>query len=47
MKKAKAQMEFQLSRDIKHNKKGYYKYFTDKKTNVENVDPLATRQGSG
>lgn len=38
MRKAKAQMEFQLSKDIKDNKKGCYKYITDKKTR-ENVDP--------
>jgi len=45
-RKAKAQTEFNLSRDVKVNKKGYCKYITDKRNTRENVDPLSTRQGA-
>lgn len=43
LRKAKGQMEFNLSRNVKDSKKDYYKNITDKRKMRENVDPLSTR----
>ncbi|GAB0179566.1 mitochondrial enolase superfamily member 1 [Grus japonensis] len=45
VRKAKAQLQFSLARDIKENKKGFYKYIGDKRKTRENVGPLLNRTG--
>lgn len=43
VRKAKGQMEFNISGNVKDSKKGYYKNITDKRKTKENVNPLSTR----
>ncbi|KAK4829028.1 hypothetical protein QYF61_001803 [Mycteria americana] len=45
VRKAKAQMELNLARDNKDNKKGFYKYVGDKRKTRENVGPLLNKTG--
>ncbi|KAK4810486.1 hypothetical protein QYF61_004266 [Mycteria americana] len=45
VRKDKAQMEFNLARDVKDNKKGFYKYIGDKKKTRENVGLLLNETG--
>ncbi|GAB0180229.1 mitochondrial enolase superfamily member 1 [Grus japonensis] len=40
VRKAKALIELNLARDVKDNKKSFYRYVSDKKRMRENVDPL-------
>lgn len=37
VRKAKAQIELNLARDVKDNKKGFYKYIGDRRKTTENV----------
>lgn len=37
VRKAKAQMELNLARNVKDNKKGFYKYIGDRRKTTENV----------
>ncbi|GAB0206764.1 mitochondrial enolase superfamily member 1 [Grus japonensis] len=39
-RKAKAHLELKLARDVKDNKKGFFKYISSKRKTRENVDPL-------
>lgn len=43
--KDKAQMELNLARDFKDNKKGFYKYIGDKKKTRENMQLLLNETG--
>ncbi|KAK4807097.1 hypothetical protein QYF61_018438 [Mycteria americana] len=45
VRKAKSQMELNLARDVKGNKKGFYKYIGDKRKARENVGPLLNEAG--
>ncbi|KFV01476.1 hypothetical protein N340_10208, partial [Tauraco erythrolophus] len=45
VRKAKALIELNLARDIKGNKKGFYRYVNDKKRSRENVGPLRKETG--
>ncbi|KFV02308.1 hypothetical protein N340_11981, partial [Tauraco erythrolophus] len=45
IRKAKALIELNLARDIKGNKKGFYRYVSDKKRSRENVGPLQKETG--
>ncbi|KFV20004.1 hypothetical protein N340_00444, partial [Tauraco erythrolophus] len=45
VRKAKALIELNLARDIKGNKKGFYRYASDKKRSRENVGPLQKETG--
>ncbi|KAK4828881.1 hypothetical protein QYF61_001439 [Mycteria americana] len=45
IRKAKAQMELNLARDIKDNKKGFYRNIGDKRKARENVGPLPKEMG--
>ena len=38
-------MELNLARDVKDNKKGFYKYMGDKRKAMENVGPLLNEAG--
>ncbi|GAB0206149.1 mitochondrial enolase superfamily member 1 [Grus japonensis] len=44
-RKAKALVEISLARDIKGNKKSFYRYVSDKKRMRENVGPLQNETG--
>jgi len=39
-RKAKAHLELKLARDVKNNKKGFFKYIRSKRKNRDNVGPL-------
>lgn len=43
-RKAKAQMELSLARDVKDNKKHFCKHIGDKKKTQENVNPLLNKK---
>ncbi|KFV02613.1 hypothetical protein N340_00830, partial [Tauraco erythrolophus] len=45
VRKAKALIELNLARDIKGNKKSFYRYVSDKKRSRENVGPLRKEMG--
>ncbi|GAB0186361.1 hypothetical protein GRJ2_001101400 [Grus japonensis] len=45
VKKAKALIELNLARDIKDNKKSFYRYASDKRKTRENVGPLRKETG--
>ncbi|PKU43600.1 hypothetical protein llap_6097 [Limosa lapponica baueri] len=45
VRKAKAQMESNLARDAKDNKKGFYKYTDDKRKTRKNVGSLMNEMG--
>ncbi|KFV07940.1 hypothetical protein N340_12902, partial [Tauraco erythrolophus] len=45
VRKAKALVELNLARDIKGNKKNFYRYVSDKKKSRENVGPLRREMG--
>lgn len=40
VRRAKAQMALKPARDVKDNKKSFFKYIGDKRQTRENVDPL-------
>ncbi|GAB0207787.1 mitochondrial enolase superfamily member 1 [Grus japonensis] len=44
-RKAKALIEISLARDVKDNKKSFYKYVSDKRRTRENVGPLWNEMG--
>ncbi|KFQ62398.1 hypothetical protein N334_02973, partial [Pelecanus crispus] len=43
VRKAKAQLELNLARDIKNNKKGFYRYVNQKRKVKESVPPLMNK----
>ncbi|KFO72886.1 hypothetical protein N303_04111, partial [Cuculus canorus] len=45
VRKAKAQLELNLGREVKTNKKGFYRYINQKRKIKENVPPLMTGIG--
>ena len=45
IRKAKAQMELKLAREIKNNKKGFCKYIDQKRQPKESVCPLVNGKG--
>lgn len=45
VKKTKAHVEFNLVRDMKDNKKGFYRCISSKIKAMENVGPLLKNQG--
>jgi len=45
MRKAKVQMELNLARDMKDNKKGFYRYIGKKEQTKESVPPLMKGNG--
>ncbi|PKU49591.1 rna-directed dna polymerase from mobile element jockey-like [Limosa lapponica baueri] len=45
VREAKAQLELDLARDIKKNKKGFYRYINQKRKVKENVPPLLSSNG--
>ncbi|GAB0205781.1 mitochondrial enolase superfamily member 1 [Grus japonensis] len=45
-RKAKAHLELKLARDVKDNKKGFFKYISSKRKTRENVDPLLNEVGA-
>ncbi|GAB0207675.1 mitochondrial enolase superfamily member 1 [Grus japonensis] len=45
VRKAKAHVELNLSRDVKDKKKGFHKYIEDKRKTRENVSPLLNEMG--
>jgi len=45
VRKAKAQLELNLARDAKNNKKGFYRYISQKKMIKESVPPLMSETG--
>ncbi|GAB0207625.1 hypothetical protein GRJ2_003228200 [Grus japonensis] len=45
VRKAKALTEISLARDVKNNKKSFYRYFSDKRKARENVGPLRNETG--
>jgi len=44
-KKAKAHLELKLARDVKNNKKGFFKYISSKRKTRDNVGPLLNEAG--
>ncbi|GAB0179989.1 mitochondrial enolase superfamily member 1 [Grus japonensis] len=46
MKKGKAHLELNLARDVKDNKKGFFKYISSKRNTWENVGPLLNEVGA-
>ncbi|CAM5087143.1 unnamed protein product [Natator depressus] len=46
IRKAKAQLELQRARDVKGNKKGFYRYVSNKKKIRESVGPLLNGGGN-
>ncbi|CAM4639936.1 unnamed protein product [Lepidochelys kempii] len=46
IRKAKSQMELQLARDVKSNKKGFFRYVSNKKKVKESVGPLLNEGGN-
>jgi len=45
-KKAKAHLELNLARDVKDNKKGFFKYISSKQKTRDNVGPLLNEVGA-
>ncbi|KAM6103455.1 uncharacterized protein LJ206_014212 [Theristicus caerulescens] len=45
MRKAKAQLELNLVRDAKNNKKGFYRYINQKRKVKESIPPLMSKTG--
>ncbi|GAB0182873.1 mitochondrial enolase superfamily member 1 [Grus japonensis] len=45
VRKAKALIEISLARDVKDNKKSFYRYVSDKRRTRENVGPLQNKTG--
>ena len=45
IRKAKAQMELNLTRDVKNNKKGFYRYVGRRRRAKESVPPLINEMG--
>ncbi|GAB0204057.1 hypothetical protein GRJ2_002871300 [Grus japonensis] len=45
-RKAKAHLELNLARDVKDNKKGFFKYISNKRKTRENVGPLLNEVGA-
>ncbi|GAB0178119.1 mitochondrial enolase superfamily member 1 [Grus japonensis] len=45
VRKAKALIEISLARDVKDNKKSFYRYVSDKRRTRENVGPLRNETG--
>ena len=45
IRKAKAQMELNLARDVKRNKKGFYRYTGQKRQAKESAPPLINGKG--
>ncbi|GAB0207550.1 mitochondrial enolase superfamily member 1 [Grus japonensis] len=45
-RKAKAHLELKLARDVKDNKKGFFKYINSKRKTRENVGPLLNEVGA-
>ena len=45
IRKAKAQMELKLARDVKDNKKGFYRYIGRRRQAKESVPPLMKGNG--
>ncbi|GAB0186306.1 mitochondrial enolase superfamily member 1 [Grus japonensis] len=45
-RKAKARLEFSPARDVKDNKKGFFKYISSKRKTRENVGPLLNEVGA-
>ncbi|KAK4820966.1 hypothetical protein QYF61_009211 [Mycteria americana] len=45
VRKAKAQLELNLARDAKNNKKGFYRYINQKRKVKESVPPLMNKNG--
>ncbi|GAB0206434.1 mitochondrial enolase superfamily member 1 [Grus japonensis] len=45
-RKAKAQLELNLAKDVKDNKKGFFKYISSKRKTRENVGPLLNEMGA-
>ncbi|GAB0176751.1 mitochondrial enolase superfamily member 1 [Grus japonensis] len=45
VRKAKALIEISLARDVKGNKKSFYRYVSDKRRTRENVGPLQNETG--
>lgn len=45
VRKAKANLELNLGRDVKGNKKGFYKYMNSKEKTRESMSPLLNRAG--
>ncbi|KFQ55696.1 hypothetical protein N334_04196, partial [Pelecanus crispus] len=45
VRKAKARMELNLARDVKNNKKGFYRYINQKRKVKESVPPLMNKKG--
>ncbi|PKU27671.1 hypothetical protein llap_22025 [Limosa lapponica baueri] len=46
VRKAKAEIELNLARDIEGNKKNFYRYVSDKRKTRENVGPLRKETGN-
>ncbi|KFQ62135.1 hypothetical protein N334_11299, partial [Pelecanus crispus] len=46
VRKAKARMELNLARDVKNNKKGFYRYVNHKRKVKESVPPLMNKKGN-
>ncbi|GAB0204188.1 mitochondrial enolase superfamily member 1 [Grus japonensis] len=46
MRKAKAHLELKLARDVKDNKKGFFKYIGSKRKTRENLGPLLNEVGA-
>ncbi|GAB0208111.1 mitochondrial enolase superfamily member 1 [Grus japonensis] len=46
MRKAKAHLELNVARDVKDNKKGFFKYISSKRKTRENVGPLPNEVGA-
>lgn len=46
MRKAKASLEFNLVRDVKDNKKGFYRCVSNERKTRENTGPLMDETGN-
>jgi len=46
VRKTKAQLELKLARDVKNNKKGFFRDVSSKKTHKEDLGPLLNRAGN-
>ncbi|GAB0188526.1 mitochondrial enolase superfamily member 1 [Grus japonensis] len=45
VRKAKAQLELKLARDVKNYKKGFFRYVNNKQKQKDNIGPLLNRRG--
>ena len=45
VRKAKAQLELNLARDVKKNKKGFYRYLNQKRKVQKDIPPLVSGSG--